>query len=140
MAVKKIIFVIVLCLSAFAACPAAYAKEAESGIFEITSGLDFSKDSVSTFDSSKTVSGTAEKNTDIKIEVYSVKSDTAKLENDYSFTVGISGIFTQTIDLNIGENYVVVSAGGKEDDKAEITVNRKKEAVKKALEKGVYLP
>ena len=51
MAVKKIIFVIVLCLSAFAACPAAYAKEAESGAFEITSGLDFSKDSVSTFDS-----------------------------------------------------------------------------------------
>ena len=130
----------VLCLSAFAACPAAYAKEAESGTFEITSGIDFSKDSVSTFDSSKTISGTAEKNTNMKIEVYSVKSDTAKLENDYSFTVGISGIFTQTINLNIGENYVVVSSGSTDEDKAEITVNRKKEAVKKALEKGVYLP
>ena len=76
----------------------------------------------------------------MKIEVYSVKSDTAKLENDYSFTVGISGIFTQTINLNIGENYVVVSSGSTDEDKAEITVNRKKEAVKKALEKGVYLP
>ena len=137
---KKFIFVIILCLSAFATCPVAYAKEAESGVFEITSGLDFSKDSVSTFDSSKTVSGTAAKNTNMKIEVYSIKSDTAKLENDYSFTVGISGIFTQAIDLNIGENYIVVSSGNEEKDKAEITVNRKKEAVKKALEKGVYLP
>ena len=76
----------------------------------------------------------------MKIEVYSIKSDTAKLENDYSFTVGISGIFTQAIDLNIGDNYIVVSSGNEEKDKAKITVNRKKEAVKKALEKGVYLP
>ena len=72
--------------------------------------------------------------------MYSIKSDTANLENDYSFTVGISGIFTQAIDLNIGENYIVVSSGNEEKDKAKITVNRKKEAVKKALEKGVYLP
>ncbi len=140
MAVKKILFVFMLCFSALLACPAAYAKEADTDAFEITSGLDFSKDTVSTFDNSKTISGTAEKDTEIKIEVYSVDSEDMTLTNDYALTVGVSGIFSQIIDLSLGENFIVVSSGDSDESKAEITVNRKTEAVKRALENGVYLP
>ena len=140
MAVKKIVFVFMLCFSALLACPAAYAKEADTDSFEITSGLDFSKDSVSTFDDTKTISGTANKDTEIKIEVYSVNNDNMSLTNDYALTVGVSGIFSQIIDLSLGENFVIVSSGSSDSDKAEITVNRKTQAVKKALENGVYLP
>ena len=62
------------------------------------------------------------------------------LTNDYALTVGVSGIFSQIVDLSLGENYIIVSSGDSEESKAEITVNRKTEAVKKALENGVYLP
>ena len=54
--------------------------------------------------------------------------------------MGVSGIFSQVIDLSLGENFIVVSSGDSDESKAEITVNRKTEAVKKALENGVYLP
>ncbi|MCJ7856056.1 hypothetical protein MUJ63_07020 [Lachnospiraceae bacterium NSJ-143] len=137
---KKLLFVFIMCFSALIICNAAYAKEAESDVFEVTSGLDFDKDKVSTFDSTKTISGTAIKDTGIKIEVYLVNAEDMELTGDYELTVGVSGIFTQTIELSLGENYVVVSSGEGEENKAEITVNRKNEAVKKALEQGVYLP
>ncbi len=139
MTVKKVIFAIIF-FSILIACPAAYAKEAEGEVFEVTSGIDFSKDRISTFDESKTISGTANNDTEINIQVYSLGAEEDMLlVDDYTLTVGLSGIFTQTIDLSMGENFIVIYADD-EDNKAEITVNRKKETVKKALENGVYLP
>ena len=128
---KKMVFSLILCLSVLFICSAAYAAD-----FEITGGIDFGKDKISTFDSSKTITGTADEGMEIKIEAYDGEDD---LKEDYSFVVGISGLFSQTVDFDLGENYIVVSS--EDCDKTEdVIVNRKETAIKKALEEGVYLP
>ena len=128
---KKMVFSLILCLSVLFICSAAYAAD-----FEITGGIDFGKDKISTFDSSKTITGTADEGMEIKIEVYDGEDD---LKEDYSFVVGISGLFSQTVDFDLGENYIVVSS--EDCDKTEdVIVNRKETSIKKALEEGVYLP
>ena len=129
---RKLVFGIILCLSVLFACSAAYAAD-----FEITGGIDFEKERISTFDSSKTITGTADEGTEITIEVYGPEDE--ELKEDYSFIVGISGIFSQTVDFGIGENHIVVysNSGDKTED---VVVNRKEQAIKKVLEEGVYLP
>ena len=60
---RKLVFGIILCLSVLFACSAAYAAD-----FEITGGIDFEKERISTFDSSKTITGTADEGTEITIK------------------------------------------------------------------------
>lgn len=110
--------------------------------FEITGGIDETKEVETTFDKTKTISGTAEKGTEINISIYKMSEEEELTElNSYDLTVGPSGIFSQTIDLEIGENYIVISAN--KDDKHssfETIIKRKKSEIKTELEKGIVLP
>lgn len=118
--------------------------------FEITGGIDGTKEIETTFDKTKTISGTAEEGTEIIISVYEPNEKNQNDENDdeeftelnsYTLIVGPSGIFSQTIDLEVGENYIVISAN--KDDKNssfETIIKRKKSEIKTELEKGIVLP
>lgn len=113
--------------------------------FGITSGIDVSKTTDTTFDSTRIISGTAEKGTEIVISVYEVTSnqgvETQKLANEYKLTVGSTGIFSQTIALSEGKNYVAVEAtkDGKYSN-ASTTINRKGTVIKTVLSQHIALP
>lgn len=109
----------------------------------ITGDIDFEKDSLSTFDNAKTISGTAEEGTKIIITVSTKNAKgELKVNDEYEFTVGISGLFSQSIDLSLGENIVDFKAEYDECFPAEyeVVVKRKKAAIKDELEKSVALP
>lgn len=113
--------------------------------FEITCGMDLSKDAVSTFDSTRIISGTAEKGAEIVITVYDTTSNQGfeypRLTNQYKLTVGSTGIFSQTIALNEGKNYIVVEAtkDGKYS-RASTIINRKGMVIKTVLSQYIALP
>lgn len=142
---KRIIYLlvstIVFCMTL--PCFSAYAYAADNNIgFEITSGIDTTKDSMVTFDSTKTISGKAESGTGVSIYVYT-KSSTGKYREkcSYQLNVGLSGLFSQIVSLNIGENLISVTA--EKDGKTageEVTVKRKADDIKSQLENGIYLP
>ncbi len=114
--------------------------------FAITGGIDTAKSVEITFDSTRIISGTAEKGADIAITVYEQKArvdGTTYLSavNTYSLTVGSTDIFSQSVDLIEGKNYVVVAA--QKDDKqsqASATINRKGRAIKSVLSQYIALP
>ena len=101
------------------------------------------KEKISTFDDAKQISGTAECGTAISIKVYTVTSKGKLLEKEsYEIEVGKSGIFSQNVELRLGENLVELTAlqQGKEETVQEITVNRKKSSIKRKLQSEMYLP
>ncbi|MGE4213961.1 MAG: hypothetical protein AB7E42_04185 [Anaerotignaceae bacterium] len=130
-----------LCISA----SIAYAGSVQAAEVEIsiTGDLDFEKEKVSTFNDSKTLSGTAEKGTVINIIVYT-KSGLGKLTEaeSYSVEVGDSNLFSQAVELYVGENYIEFSASmeGYDDYQGSVTVNRKNKAIKTQLENSIYIP
>ena len=132
---------IVFCMSL--PCFSAYAFAAENNIgFEITGGLDTTKDSIVTFDSTRTISGTADNGTDIKIIVFTKNSVGKYMEKyDYELNVGLSGLFSQTVSLNLGENLIYINADKNGVIAGEkVTVKRKADNIKNELENGIYLP
>ena len=66
--------------------------------FSITSGINLSKKTQSTFDSSRTIYGAADEGTDITIRV-SIKDAAGELKQNANYTmeVGASGLFSKTI-------------------------------------------
>ncbi len=109
--------------------------------FEITSGIN--KDTETTFDNSRTFSGSALKDTFVKIKVFEYSEKTEEFTDVYndSFTVGPSGIFSKSIDLKLGKNYILITA--EKDGKSAVytaLINRKDEEIKKEIEKGIILP
>lgn len=106
----------------------------------ITGGIDMDKDYESTFNDSRTITGKAQCGTQIVIMLCSENaSGILKPETTYETTVGISGYFSQNVQLNIGENVIIVYTA---DGNASITatIKRKNVDIKDKLEKGVYIP
>jgi len=154
---KKILFLLALCFILFPVN--AFAGEAlqneTNGVyipafdecfsdtgFKIINGIKYFDKAESTFDSSRTVSGTAEENTLIEIEV-SVKSASGKLTQtgSYSMLTGASELFCQEIELNIGENVISVkgtSENGEIYEKS-VTIKRKKAELKLKLESAIII-
>lgn len=123
--------------------------------FKITSGLDVNKEKESTFDKKRTISGTASEGTIITIDVHSKKDnkqDSSSEQTDdenknqesniYNIEVGASGIFSQTVELVIGENKIDIIVEEENKDKIEksFIINRKSREIKQELEKTIVLP
>lgn len=111
--------------------------------FSITSGINLSKKTQSTFDSSKTIYGVADKGTDITISVSAKGADgTLKQNFNYAIEVGASGLFSQTVSLGLGENVVEIWASKKDCEGIyeSVAVKRKKMAIKTELENAISIP
>lgn len=114
--------------------------------FKITSGIAAGKSSEITFDSARVISGTAETGAKISITIYEPYTNSAgktayKLIRTYNLTVGSTGIFSQSISLKEGVNYLVVTAR-KDGKYSEIrtTINRKNKVLKSVLSQSIAVP
>ena len=118
-------------------------SEADSG-FSITSGLDFSKETKSTFDKTITITGKAEEGSTITITVYEKlleKEEELKQINKYKIVVGASEYFNQTINLVIGENIIDINVNKDNKSYSNTTsIKRKKSEIKSELEQAIVLP
>lgn len=113
--------------------------------FGITGGMDLRKGTETTFDSSRIISGTAQKDTVVDVIVYEVieDADVTKLAelDRYTTTVGISEVFVQDVDLIVGKNLIVVKAfNGDKYSEISSVVKRKKSEIKNELRQGIVLP
>lgn len=111
--------------------------------FSITSGIDLSKKSQSTFDSSRTISGVAEQGTAVEINVSTKDADGEWTDPVcYETLVGASGLFSHTVTLALGDNLVEVSASleGCETISQGTVVKRKKMEIKTELENTISVP
>jgi len=113
--------------------------------FGITGGMNVQKGTETTFDSSRTISGTAEKDTSVDIIVYQVVENaegTKLIELDRcSTTIGLSEIFIENVDLAVGKNLIVVKAcNGNKYSEVSSVVKRKKSEIKIELRQGIVLP
>ena len=114
--------------------------------FKITSGIDTSKTSEITFDTTRVISGTAETGSKVTITIYEPYTTSAgttayKLIRSYSLTVGSTGIFSQSVSLKEGTNYLIVAAS-KDGNYSEIrtTINRKNTVLKTVLSQSIAVP
>lgn len=146
MKMKKVVFGFLVMTLVFVGSVFAYAGDASDEIdpvVEITSDFDMESEKISTFDDEKTISGTAPSGTMIEISISS-KNFAGKLKQTqfYTIEVGVSEIFSQSVELKLGENLVEFSANIDEECvfECETTVNRKKRSIKVQLEKGIYIP
>ncbi len=144
--ILKILFVVAVafCL----AIPFSINAQAAPAVsnFKITSGFATNKTSEITFDSTRVISGTAEKGAKISITIYEPYTNSAgktayKLIRTYNLTVGSTGIFSQSISLKEGVNYLVVTAR-KDGKYSEIrtTINRKNKVLKSVLSQSIAVP
>jgi len=113
--------------------------------FGITGGMNLQKGIDTTFDSSRTISGTAEKNTAVDIIVYKVVENaegTKLIElGRYETTVGLTEMFIKTVNLAEGKNLIVVKAyNGDKYSEVSAVVKRKKSEIKIELRQGIVLP
>lgn len=147
MIIKQIrnVFLITLCFMALQAVSVFGSQTpSQAAVFSIAEGFDTTKDYEATFDSSRVISGTAEKGANINISVYDpeivVDGSYSKISN-YDLVVGQSGIFRQTIDLKLGKNKVVAKAGsGNEEVSYSTTINRKESQIQSDLDGIIVLP
>ncbi len=114
--------------------------------FKITGGISLDKPSEITFDSTRVISGTAEKGAKITITLYepytTADGTTAyNIIRTYSVTVGNTGIFSQSVSLREGKNYIVVAAykDGRYSE-AKTTVNRKNKVLQAVLSQSIAVP
>lgn len=105
--------------------------------FEVTGGIDKTKEVELTFDSSRIISGTVPQDSSVIIEIFD-KND--EVNQTYNIDVGSSGYFSQTINLLIGENKVIITLCSDEESSFEYIIKRKKLAIKSALSQTVALP
>lgn len=109
--------------------------------FDITGGINTDKEVSTTFDSSRIISGTAEKGADVSIYIYRPNEKGNTLLNSYELTVGTTGIFSQCVNLYEGSNYIIICAD-KDDKHSEFstTINRKGKVIKAVLSQYIALP
>lgn len=110
--------------------------------FEITGGIDVDKDYSTTFDSTRVISGTAQKGADITIDICRpVENSAPVVLNSYNLTVGSTGIFSQCVNLYEGKNYIEITARKDESvSECSTTVNRKGKVIKAVLSQYIALP
>lgn len=142
---KKTIFYVLTIIFVLSFAEFSYADSIDTPVVEVevTGGVDFDKEKISTFDDAKTISGTADEGTVIDIVVYKrFSNDKLRETSSYYIEVGESGLFSQAVDLSVGENYIEFCASKKDCDNLEygVTVNRKKKSIKMQLESSIYIP
>ncbi len=110
--------------------------------FSITGGINTDKACDITFDVTRLISGTAPKDTTVSIKVYDITDpEIQRLDNSYTINVGSAGIFSQSIDLTEGKNYVVVAAvNGRKRSEVSTVINRKGRVIKTVLSQYIALP
>lgn len=111
--------------------------------FSITDGVNSFKKTESTFDDSRTISGVAETGTIVEFEVQNLNSrGKVKETTTYEVEIGASGIFSQTIDLDIGENVITITASKENCTpiEKEVTIKRKEKSIKNELESSIIIP
>lgn len=136
---KKLSALLILCFIFFSSIPAYSASEADIFCqrFVITGGINTGKNIEATFNKSRTISGTAEVGSVITIKVFSGNKDC----KTYKITVGSSGYFSQSVDLFIGENLIVVTAEkGYLSSTIKANIKRKKSEIKSELSKNISFP
>ncbi len=109
--------------------------------FEITSGVDLTKDVESTFDFSRTITGTAEPGSEVEFLVSTKNKSETKEKQPLKVVVGASGLFSQSIDLEVGENIIEINAQkeNKQSVSNTFSIKRKSIDIKKELEQNVLL-
>lgn len=145
---KKLILTIILLLTNFNSIlvyAASISDNEDNSNFAITGGLDFSKDTDSTFDKIKTIIGKADEGATITITVYEKlleKEEELKENEKYTIVVGASGYFSQTINLVVGENIIDIDVKFKEKESIcnSTSIIRKKSEIKSELEQAIILP
>ncbi len=110
----------------------------------ITSGLDLEAEEIeSTFDASRTVYGEAKPNTQIQVSVSrkNINGD-MQVTNGQNVTVSSVGIFSATVDLDMGYNYITLTAQkeGYEQVSQTIVIKRLPQRIKKELQNMIALP
>ena len=118
------------------------ADEVNLELLDLTITSEF--EAVSTFDTSKNISGKAPVGTKIVISV----SEEDSLTKEYNVSkiidieVGVSEIFRESICLNLGNNKVLIEATkeGFEIFEQEIIINRKSEIIKNQLKNTIFIP
>lgn len=145
----SLLLITLLTQNNFAYAHSFYKNDEVNFLFEIKSGIATGKDStITTFDKTRTITGISEPGNKVKISVFQKVASPEDTEEDlyievykYSLTVGSSGYFSQSIDLVIGENLVVITSS-KEDQSASIStiIKRKKSEIKSQLESIIILP
>ncbi|HAG04212.1 MAG TPA: hypothetical protein DCG28_02120 [Lachnospiraceae bacterium] len=141
---RKLIFTAIFFVTVFFVSSVCVNAEVQG--FKITSGISADKSSEITFDSVKVISGTAAKGTDISITVYEpyTAADGSvqyTVLRNYAVTVGNTGIFSQSVSLKEGKNYVVVVAkNGDSSSEVRTTINRKNKILQTMLSQSIALP
>lgn len=112
--------------------------------FSITSGIELTEETKTTFDKSRTITGSAPIGSIVSIKVYEKfpdKKEKLNLIDSYSIIVGSTGYFSQNINLVVGENIIDidVSHQNKEIGSVSTTIKRKKSEIKNELEQGFTL-
>lgn len=118
------------------------ATNTEQLVFKITSGVDTSKNKESTFDKKRTITGTAEEGTKVTISIYTGNEASDNLKNEFVIDVGASGIFSQTVELELGENIINIKVE-KENFSTQtkkFVISRKDREIKQELESAIILP
>ena len=110
--------------------------------FNVTSGVELGQ-TESTFDKTRTITGSSENGSFVSISLS--KKNTSGVLNEYanySIEIGPTGLFSQTVELELGENIVSITAekNGKAKNTGECTVRRKKREIKTELETGISIP
>lgn len=129
------LFIMILPICVYAAQPNAN--------LEIKSGIDNFDKAESTFDESRTISGLADNGASVVIGVYTKNTKgELKANESYTISVGPSGLFSQSIDLCLGENVVQITASqeGVLDTAKTAVIKRKNRAIKDKLENEISIP
>lgn len=141
---KTKIFGLLVFLFVFFAPTFAYADEYSSNKveFSVTSGVVIG-DTESTFDKTRTITGWSENGSTISISL-SKKNASGTLSNyaNYEIEIGPTGLFSQTVELEIGENIIYIEAckSGKNTSAASCVIKRKNRLIKTELENGISIP
>lgn len=110
----------------------------------VSSGLNLeSWETESTFDAQRTIYGEAKPGTQISVSVSQKNANGDMVETQYQdLKVGSLGIFSATIELALGYNYVTLTAekSGYEKTSDTVTVKRVSQRIKKELQSMIALP
>ncbi len=129
-------------LLAMSVCAAPVSAFASS--VNISSGLNLEMDAAeSTFDDSRIVYGEAAPDTEITFTVSRLNHWGKAVEiYEDTITVGSMGLFSTTLPLEKGNNYITLTAveDGEETVQEEVVIRRVSKTVKKQLQRMIALP
>jgi len=142
---KKVLFSVLVLLFVMSINVFAYANSFENDkkLVEITSSFNFADEKISTFNNEKTLTGSAPEGTVIEISI-STRNFTGKFKevDFYTMEVGKSEIFSQAVNLSVGENLITMQVikGRQVIEEENVIVNKKKRSIKTQLETSIYVP